>query len=51
MRNPLREICTAGSVRGEARCAIWGAYSGTKLATADTDKANLSTRAGPPLLG
>ena len=51
MRNPLREICTAGSVRGEVRRATWQAYTGTKLETADTDKVRLSALAGPPLLG
>ena len=42
MRNPLREICTAGSVRGEARCRHGEAYVGTKLETAETDKAILT---------
>ena len=38
MRNPLREICTAGSVRGEALGVVRRTYTGTKLETADTDK-------------
>ena len=51
LRNPLRAIRTAGSVRGKARRETWQAYSGTKPATADTDKVRLPARVGPPLLG
>ena len=41
MKNPLREICTAGSVRGEIPSEPWWPYSGTKLETADTAKESL----------
>jgi hypothetical protein len=41
LRNPLREICTAGSVRGELPSEPRWPYSGTKLETADTAKESL----------
>jgi len=41
LKNPLREICTAGSVRGEIPSEPWWPYSGTKLETADTAKESL----------
>src|SRR5271167_2768821 len=41
LRNPLREICTAGSVRGEIPGKPRWTYSGTKLETADTAKESL----------
>jgi hypothetical protein len=41
LTNPLREICTAGSVRGEIPSEPWWPYSGTKLETADTAKESL----------
>jgi hypothetical protein len=41
LRNPLREICTVGSVRGELPSEPWRPYSGTKLETADTAKESL----------
>jgi hypothetical protein len=42
----VREICTLGSVRGEVESAPWQPYSGTKLETADTDKARLQRTFG-----
>src|SRR2546421_6830337 len=41
LRNPLREICTVGSVREEIPVVPWWTYTGTKLETADTAKENL----------
>ena len=41
LRNPLREICTVGSVRGENPSEPRWTYTGTKLETADTAKGNL----------
>ena len=41
MRNPLREICTVGSVREELPGEPRWTYSGTKLETADTAKESL----------
>jgi hypothetical protein len=41
LRNPLRETCTAGSVRGEIPGKPRWTYSGTKLETADTAKESL----------
>jgi len=50
LRNPLREICTVGSVREEIPVVPWWTYTGTKLETADTAKENLQP-IGTPLLG
>ena len=50
LKNPLREICTVGSVRGEISGELWSTYPGTKLETADTAKENLKLT-GSPLLG
>jgi len=41
LRNPLREICTVGSVREELPGEPRWTYSGTKLETADTAKESL----------
>ena len=50
LKNPLREICTVGSVRGEIPDEPWWTQTGTKLETADTAKGSLQL-AGTPLLG
>ncbi|MGC1648324.1 MAG: hypothetical protein WA741_21095, partial [Candidatus Sulfotelmatobacter sp.] len=50
LKNPLREICTVGSVRGEIPDEPWWTYTGTKPETADTAKGSLKLT-GTPLLG
>ena len=50
LKNPLREIRTVGSVRGEIPDEPWWTYAGTKLETADTAKGSLQLT-GTPLLG
>ena len=50
LKNPLREICTVGSVRGEIPDEPWWTYTGTKLETADTANGSLQLN-GTPLLG
>jgi len=56
LRNPLRKICTVGSVRGENSVLPWWTYTRTKLETVDSAKESLkqtaffSTRRRKPLV-
>ena len=47
MKSRMRENLTSGSVRGREGRQVWGAYTGTKLETVDTAKANLEPLSSP----
>ena len=49
LKNPLREICTAGSVRGDTPGKPRWTKTGTKLETADTAKEHLKHAGASPL--